>query len=78
MGWKTRNVRIDRLNTQDLELLSGDIAAVLYQNAENGYAVIRLNCADQTVTVVGTIPMAAAVGRELRLYLRGQLMIGMG
>lgn len=49
----------------ELELISGDIAAVIFQNPENGYAVIRLNSEDGTlITVVGTIPMAA-VGERL-------------
>ena len=40
------------------EILQGTIGAVVYQNYDNGYAVLRLRCADgQTVTVVGTIPM---------------------
>lgn len=42
---------------EDLELLQGTVAAVVYQNAENGYAVLRLNCAGQAVSVVGTIPL---------------------
>ncbi len=47
------------------EMLQGAIAAVVYQNYDNGYAVLRLKCADgQTVTVVGTIPMPA-VGEGL-------------
>ena len=46
---------------QELEILQGTIAAVVYQNYENGYAVLRLQCEDgQTVTVVGTIPRPAA------------------
>ena len=45
----------------EAEILQGTIAAVVYQNYENGYAVLRLQCEDgQVVTVVGTIPMAAA------------------
>ena len=46
---------------QELEILQGTIAAVVYQNYDNGYAVLRLHCGDgQHVTVVGTIPMPAA------------------
>ena len=46
---------------QELEILQGSIAAVVYQNYDNGYAVLRLKCEDgQHVTVVGTIPMPAA------------------
>ena len=49
----------------EAEILQGTIGAVVYQNYDNGYAVIRLRCPDgQTVTVVGTIPMAA-VGERL-------------
>ena len=50
---------------QELEILQGTIAAVVYQNYDNGYAVLRLKCSDaQTVTVVGTVPMPA-VGEGL-------------
>ncbi len=49
----------------EMEMLQGAIAAVVYQNYDNGYAVLRLRCQDgQTVTVVGTIPMPA-VGEGL-------------
>ena len=44
----------------DQEILQGIIAAVVYQNYDNGYSVIRLNCDNgQTYTVVGTIPLPA-------------------
>ncbi|MBQ8359740.1 MAG: ATP-dependent RecD-like DNA helicase [Oscillospiraceae bacterium] len=47
------------------EVLQGAIAAVVYQNYDNGYAVLRLQLSDkQTVTVVGTIPLPA-VGERL-------------
>ena len=50
---------------QELEMLQGTIATVVYQNYDNGYAVLRLKCSDaQTVTVVGTVPMPA-VGEGL-------------
>ena len=45
---------------QELEILQGAVAAVVYQNYDNGYAVLRLNCGSQTVTVVGTIPLPVA------------------
>ena len=49
----------------EMEVLQGVIAAVVYQNYENGYAVLRLSCQDgQTVTVVGTIPLPV-VGEQL-------------
>ena len=51
--------------TEELEILQGAISAVVYQNYENGYAVLRLKAQDgQTVTVVGTIPLPA-VGEQL-------------
>ena len=50
---------------QELEILQGTIGAVIFQNYDNGYAVLRLKCVDgQTVTVVGTIPLPA-VGEGL-------------
>ena len=49
---------------QELEILQGVIGAVVYQNYDNGYAVLRLRCGAQTVTVVGTIPLPA-VGERL-------------
>ena len=50
---------------QEPEILQGVIGAVVYQNYDNGYAVLRLQCQDgQTVTVVGIIPLPA-VGERL-------------
>ena len=46
---------------QELQILQGTIAGVVYQNYDNGYSVLRLACEDgQTVTVVGTIPLPSA------------------
>ena len=53
------------MTEMEMEILQGTIAAVVYHNYDNGYAVLRLRCGDgQTVTVVGTIPMPA-VGERL-------------
>ena len=53
------------MNEQGLEILQGIITAVVFQNYDNGYAVLRLALEDrQTVTVVGTIPLPA-VGERL-------------
>ena len=50
---------------QELEILQGTIGAVIFQNYDNGYAVLRLSCENgQTVTVVGTIPLPS-VGERL-------------
>ena len=50
---------------QELEIIQGTIGAVVYQNYDNGYAVLRLGIGGgQTVTVVGTIPLPA-VGERL-------------
>ena len=49
----------------EMDILQGTIGAVVYQNYENGYAVLRLQCEDrQTATVVGTIPLPS-VGERL-------------
>ena len=51
--------------TEELEILQGAISAVVYQNAENGYSVLRLHIGgNQHVTVVGTIPLPV-VGEQL-------------
>ena len=53
------------MDDQELEILQGVISAVVYQNYENGYAVLRLSVGGgQAVTVVGTIPLPA-VGERL-------------
>jgi len=53
------------LTEQELDILQGTIAAVIFQNYDNGYAVLRLDTGDkQTVTVVGTIPLPA-IGERL-------------
>jgi len=49
------------VHQNELEILQGTIAGVVFQNYENGYTVLRLRCDDgDTVTVVGTIPLPAA------------------
>ena len=49
------------------ELIRGSVAAVVYQNEENGYAVIRLASeSGETITVVGSIPMVR-VGERLEV-----------
>ena len=51
--------------TEEMEIIQGAISTVVYQNYENGYAVLRLNVGGgQNVTVVGTIPLPA-VGERL-------------
>ena len=43
---------------QELEILQGTIAAVVFQNYDNGYSVLRLSLDNgQTATVVGTSPL---------------------
>ena len=49
----------------DHEILYGAVAAIIFQNPENGYTVLRFKTQDgEMVTVVGTIPMTA-VGERL-------------
>ena len=53
------------MTEQEMEIIQGAISAVVYQNYENGYAVLRLSVGGgQSVTVVGTIPLPA-VGERL-------------
>ncbi len=49
----------------ELEIIQGVVEAVVFQNYDNGYAVLRLKTQEnQTVTVVGTIPLPT-VGERL-------------
>ena len=51
--------------TEEMEILQGTISAVVFQNYDNGYAVLRLSVGGgQNVAVVGTIPMPT-VGERL-------------
>ena len=53
------------LYEQEMEIIQGTIGAVVYQNYDNGYAVLRLTIGGgQSVTVVGTIPLPA-IGERL-------------
>ena len=46
---------------QEMEIIQGVISAVVFENYDNGYAVLRLDVGGgQAVTVVGTIPLPAA------------------
>lgn len=49
------------------EMLCGTVAAIVFQNQENGYTVLRLRSQDgELVTVVGSIPMTV-VGERLSI-----------
>ena len=64
-GFSGGNGSEDSQMEQEMEILQGVIGAVVYQNYENGYSVLRLNVGGgQNVTVVGTIPLPA-VGERL-------------
>ncbi len=52
---------------EELVRIEGSVAAVVFQNSENGYTVLRLKDAkDETTTVVGTVP-ETQVGERLRI-----------
>ena len=53
------------MQPEQMDILQGTIRAVIYQNYENGYSVLRVNCQNgQLITVVGIIPLPA-VGEQL-------------
>ena len=55
------------------ELIRGSVAAVVYQNEENGYAVIRLAAeSGETITVVGSIPKPEELTDRARVLIRVQ------
>ena len=46
---------------QEAQMIQGTVLAIVYQNPENGYCVLKIRAEDgQVVTVVGTIPMCVA------------------
>ncbi len=50
----------------ELELLAGTVCAIVFQNTENGYTVLKLDSETEgVVTVVGVIPMVRAGERLL-------------
>ena len=36
--------------------LEGVVSAIIYQNEENGYTILRLDVKDEEITVVGSMP----------------------
>ena len=51
---------------EETVILTGTAAALIYQNPENGYAVLRLDTGEDTVTCVGCMP-GISPGEELEL-----------
>ena len=56
------------MSEQELELLEGAVSAVIFQNEENGYAILKLDVRGEEVTVVGTM---AGVAPGEYLSVRG-------
>ena len=55
-------------NLQGLEKITGSVEGIIYQNEENGYAILDFGTQeDELITVVGTLPYVAA-GDTLTLY----------
>ena len=57
------------MSEQELELLEGAVSAVIFQNEENGYAILKLDVRGEEVTVVGTM---AGVAPGEYLSVRGR------
>ena len=53
-------------NRDDGITIQGIASSVIYQNLENGYAVLRVDVAGETVTCVGCMP-GISPGEELEL-----------
>ena len=56
--------------TEDLEILQGAISAVVYQNYENGYAVLRVNVGGGQNVTVDTVIEARAFKRTRKLLMK--------
>ncbi len=54
-------------NEIELTCIEGTVQAVVFQNPENGYTVLKVRVGDETVTAVGALPGVTA-GEGLRLY----------
>ncbi len=54
---------------QELELVEGAVSAVIFQNEENGYTILRLDVKGEEITVVGPMP---GVGPGEYLSVRGR------
>jgi len=57
------------MSEQELELLEGAVSAVIYQNEDNGYGILKLDVHGEEVTVVG--PVAGVAPGEY-LSVRGR------
>ena len=57
------------MSDQELELLEGSVSAVIFQNEENGYTILKLDVHGEEVTVVGPI---AGVAPGEYLSVRGR------
>ena len=57
------------MSDQELEKIEGAVSAVIFQNEENGYTILKLDVHDEQVTVVG--PMAGVAPGEY-LSVRGR------
>ena len=55
------------MDGNELIVIEGTVQAIIFQNPENGYTVLRLRVGDESVTAVGTLP-GLAPGEGLRLY----------
>jgi len=57
------------VNEQELQLVEGTVSAIIFQNQENGYTILRLDVKGEEVTVVGPMP---GVGPGEYLSIRGR------
>ena len=57
------------MSEQNLEMIEGTVSAVIFQNEENGYTILKLDVHGEEVTVVG--PMAGVAPGEY-LSVRGR------
>ena len=53
----------------ELQLVEGTVSAIIYQNEENGYTILRLDVKEEEMTAVGTMP---GVSPGEYLSLRGR------
>jgi exodeoxyribonuclease V alpha subunit len=63
-----KRIGVDMDQEKELIEISGTVSAVIYQNEENGYTVLKIESSDgESLTAVGCLPFAAP-GEQLILY----------
>ena len=56
---------------QELEILQGTVSAVIFQNYDNGYAVLRLKCADGQIIAIDKLQPDGKKPMDAKSFING-------